>query len=340
MHRDVVFNEKVMAMKPEDKAEISIETRQVQVEVRPEGKAKIGSEENQGHQLDLALQITLLIALTIVSDIENVELATYEEVVNCKNRDKWLQAIDEEKQSLTRLVAKGFTQIKEVDFNEIFSPVVKQASIRAIMAKEASEDLEIKQMEVKTTFFHGKLDETICMKMPEDFDEDKDNVCLLQNLWKSKSEIGEIKSLLNSEFEMEDLGEAKKILCIEIRRNRPKSLTLAQGNYLRKRLQKFKMDNSKPVSTPLAAHFRLSKDQAPKTEKEREFMDYVPYANGVESLMYAMVCTRPDIAYAMSIVSRFIAKPVEKHWDALKWIMRCIEGTLDLGLTYNKSYKT
>ncbi|KAM6555743.1 hypothetical protein CsatB_002762 [Cannabis sativa] len=67
-------------------------------------------------------------------------------------------------------------------------------------------------------------------------------------------------------------------------------------------------------------------------------MDSFPYASGVGSLMYVMVCTRPDIAYAMSIVSRFIADPGEKHWDALKWIMRYIKGTLDLGLTYSKSY--
>ena len=94
------------------------------------------------------------------------------------------------------------------------------------------------------------------------------------------------------------------------------------------------MESSKPVSTPLASHFKLNKDQSPKTEEERAKMDSKPYASGVGSLMYAMVCTRPDIAYAMSIVSRFIADPGEEHWNALKWIMRYIAGTLTLGLIY------
>lgn len=76
-------------------------------------------------------------------------------------------------------MAKGFTQREGVDFSEIFSPVVKQASIRAIMSKAAVEDLEIEQMDVKTAFLHGSLDETIYMKISEGFDEDRIKVCLL-----------------------------------------------------------------------------------------------------------------------------------------------------------------
>ena len=146
--------------------------------------------------------------------------------------------------------------------------------------------------------------------------------------------------LLKTEFEMTDLGKAKKIPGIEIRRKRPDYITRNQEEYLKKVLKKFNMDKSKSVATPLAAHFKLSKDQAPKTEKEREEMDAIPYASGVGSLMYAMVCTRPDIAHAMSIVSRFIADPGEAHWSALKWIMRYLAGTLSLGLTYSSMNRT
>ncbi|XP_062076052.1 retrovirus-related Pol polyprotein from transposon TNT 1-94 [Humulus lupulus] len=160
------------------------------------------------------------------------------------------------------------------------------------------------------------------------------------SIGKSKSEISDMKLLLKSEFEMKDLGEAKKILGIEIKRSRPETLMLTQESYLRKVLQKFNMDKSKPVSTPLAAHFKLSRDQSPKTEQDRAAMDSILYASWVGSLMYAMVCTRRDIAYAMSIVSRFIADPGEEHWCALKWIMRYIAGTLDLGLTYSSKYKS
>ncbi|XP_062112968.1 secreted RxLR effector protein 161-like [Humulus lupulus] len=67
-------------------------------------------------------------------------------------------------------------------------------------------------------------------------------------------------------------------------------------------------------------------------------MDNVPYASGIESLMYAMVCTRPDLAQAMSIVSKFISNPEESHWEALKWILRYVKGTLDVGLIYDSRF--
>ena len=100
------------------------------------------------------------------------------------------------------------------------------------------------------------------------------------------------------------------------------------------------MDTAKPVSTPLAAHFKLSKEQCPNSEKERVEMDARPYASAVGSLMYAMVCTRPDISYATSMVSRFLTDPGEEHWNALKWIMRYIAGTLNVGLIYSSKFKT
>ena len=68
------------------------------------------------------------------------------------------------------------------------------------------------------------------------------------------------------------------------------------------------MNEAKPVSTPLGSHFKLSKEQSPKTEEERNHMSKVPYASAIGSLMYAMVCTRLDIAHAMEVVSRFMSR--------------------------------
>ena len=82
------------------------------------------------------------------------------------------------------------------------------------------------------------------------------------------------------------------------------------------------MGDAKPVSTPLASHFRLSKKQSPQAEKEREFMAKVPYASVIESLMYVMVCIRPDISHAVGVVSRFMSNPGKAHWEAVKWILR------------------
>jgi hypothetical protein len=67
------------------------------------------------------------------------------------------------------LVAKGYSQVKRVDFGEIFSPIAKLTSIRVVMSLVATIDLEIEYMDVKTTFLHGDLEEEIYMKHPKGF---------------------------------------------------------------------------------------------------------------------------------------------------------------------------
>ena len=94
------------------------------------------------------------------------------------------------------------------------------------------------------------------------------------------------------------------------------------------------MSKSKVVSSPLASHFKLSSRHSPSTDKEKEDMRRVPYASAVGSFMYAMVCTRPDIAYAVGVVSRFLSNPGRQHWEAIKWIMRYLRGTSKLKLTF------
>ena len=63
-------------------------------------------------------------------------------------------------------------------------------------------------------------------------------------------------------------------------------------------------------------------------------MSRVPYASAVGSLMYAMVCTRPDIAHAVGTVSRFLSNPGREHWNAVKWILRYLHGTVDMKLCF------
>ena len=104
---------------------------------------------------------------------------------------------------------------------------------------------------------------------------------------------------------MKDLGAAKKILGMEIRRDRDaKRLWLSQVSSVKKVLERFNMENAKQVSTPLANHFRLFTSQCPKTVKETEDMSKVSYASAMGCLMYVMVCTRPNLAHAVSVVSK------------------------------------
>ena len=69
------------------------------------------------------------------------------------------------------------------------------------------------------------------------------------------------------------------------------------------------MENAKAVNTPLPSHLKLTKEMCPKTQEEEDKMSKVPYASIVGSLMYAMVCTRLDIAHAVGVVSRYMSHP-------------------------------
>ena len=80
------------------------------------------------------------------------------------------------------------------------------------------------------------------------------------------------------------------------------------------------MENAKPLSTPLSMHSKLSKEECPKSDHEKEFMSKIRYQSAVGSLMYAKIATRPDIAFAVGVVSRFLSNLGKKHWEAVKMI--------------------
>lgn len=137
---------------------------------------------------------------------------------------------------------------------------------------------------------------------------------------------------------MTDLGPAKKILGMEIIHERQLGkLYLSQKRYIEKVLQRFNMHKAKPVSTPLAAHFKLSSAFCPQSDDEINYMAKVPYASAVGSLMYAMVCSRPDLSHALSVVSRYMANPGKEHWNAVQWIFRYLRGTSDACLQFGSS---
>lgn len=73
------------------------------------------------------------------------------------------------------------------------------------------------------------------------------------------------------------------------------------------------MHEEKPVNAPFAAHFKLSSHLSPTTETDIAYMDRVPYSSVVGSLMYVMICMRPNLAYVVSMVSRYLIKPGKEH---------------------------
>ena len=96
------------------------------------------------------------------------------------------------------------------------------------------------------------------------------------------------------------------------------------------------MHQCKSVSTPLGHHTKLFVIQALETAEERPKMNQTPYASGVGSIMYGMVCSRPDLAHVVSMISRFMEDPGSAHWEALKWTLRYLNGSLQAGLRYKK----
>ena len=118
---------------------------------------------------------------------------------------------------------------------------------------------------------------------------------------------------------MKDVGPTKKILGVELVRNRiTRILFMSQEKNVNKVLEKFIMMNCKPVSILMAAHFRLSSQQCPSIESEQIEMLKPPYVSSVSCLMYAMVLTRPDLSYAVNLVSKFMSNPRKEHWKAVK----------------------
>ena len=122
--------------------------------------------------------------------------------------------------------------------------------------------------------------------------------------------LDSIKGYLNKNFSMKDLGKAAYILGIKIYRDRSRRLIgLSQSAYIDKVLKRFNMQDAKKGFLPMSHGISLSKTQSPSTPDERRRMDGIPYASVVGSIMYAMVCTRPDVSFALSVVGRYQADP-------------------------------
>jgi hypothetical protein len=115
-----------------------------------------------------------------------------------------------------------------------------------------------------------------------------------------------IKTSLKKSFSMKDLGEAAYVLGINVYRDRSKRLIgLSQDMYIDKILNRFNMQYSKKVFLPMSHGITLSKSQGATTPNEQKKMSVIPYASAIGSIMYVMLCTRPDVSFALSVTSRY-----------------------------------
>ncbi|GJR78546.1 retrotransposon protein, putative, ty1-copia subclass [Tanacetum coccineum] len=232
-----------------------------------------------------------------------------------------------------RLVAKGYTQLYGVDYEEMFSPVADIRAIRILIAIAAFYDYEIWQMDVKFKWKVCKLQRSIyglkqaSRSWNKRFDEELkkfgftqnlDEPCVYQKASRSNvtflilyvddiiimgnhiPSLQSVKTYLGKCFAMKDLGEAAFILGIKIYRDRSKRLIgLSQSAYIDKILKRFKMDTSKRGS-----------------------------------IMYAVRCTKPDVAFAQNITSQFQQNLGKPHWTAVKTILKYLRNNKDMFLVY------
>ena len=137
-----------------------------------------------------------------------------------------------------------------------------------------------------------------------------------------KHEIGEM-------FEVSDLREPNKIVGIKISQDQEKkSITIKQSTYIDAILKKYRMEGINPIKTPIDSSLVL---EPRETEARNRSNNYVSL---IGSLMYMAIATRPDIAYTVNRLASFTANPTLSHWNAAKWIMQCLKGTRNYGITY------
>ena len=142
------------------------------------------------------------------------------------------------------------------------------------------------------------------------------------------------KAQLGSSYEIKDLGEAKLILGMQITRNASGDITLSQQAYCERMIERFNMGGCAPASTPLPPGLILSHDDCPTNTPNTNEMKDVPYCEALGSLMWLQVATRPDLSYAVNILSRFAHNPGKPHWNALKHTLAYIKGTTHYGVTF------
>jgi hypothetical protein len=138
---------------------------------------------------------------------------------------------------------------------------------------------------------------------------------------------------LAAEFEMMDMGELKHFLGIHVKQDWEQgTLTLSQEAYLASVLDRFGMLDSNPVATPLTTGTKLL-----KSGDDDEKVDQKLYQSMVGSTIYGMLCTRPDIAFAVQQISQFSSNPSTTHLQVAKRILRYLKGTISNGITYRRS---
>src|SRR6266576_1199903 len=169
------------------------------------------------------------------------------------------------------------------------------------------------------------------------YDENSDNIIFLLIyvddliiVCKNYTLLQEVKKYLSNVFKMVDLGPLKHFLGIKVDRTE-NTISLSQSVFLESILSRFRMTDCHPCKTPLEVGLDYEKLNVD------DFNCTKPCRSAIGCLMYAMLCTRPDLCATISILSRFQSKNNEELWNHIKCVLRYIKGTINLKLTYRRN---
>ena len=162
----------------------------------------------------------------------------------------------------------------------------------------------------------------------------------LTGMSKRKSDAERFKSDIRKFWDITDHGPIKWFLGFEIRRDRnARTISINQRAYIEAMVEKFNLTNAKPVSTPMEVGATFTSEQSPSTVNQLGRMKGVPYSEAIGSVLWPVVVSRPDAAYAVGILSQFIQNPGQAHWEGVKRVIRYLGNTKNLWLTFGGTSK-
>ncbi|WVZ83182.1 LOW QUALITY PROTEIN: hypothetical protein U9M48_030353 [Paspalum notatum var. saurae] len=248
-----------------------------------------------------------------------------------------------------RLVAMGYSQIEGLDFGETFAPVAILEAIRLLLAYFAHHDMKLYQMDVKSAFLNGYINELVYVEQPPGFEDPihPDHVYKLSKAlyglkqapraWyerlrdffsTNKALCQEFGEMMTKEFEMSMIGELSFFLGFQIKQLKEGTF-IYQEKYCKDLLKKFKMEDCKSATTPIPLKAKLHPDPTGKK------VDIKEYRSMIGSLLY-LCASRPDIMFSVCLCARYQADPKESHRSAVQRILRYLKYAPSIGLWYPK----
>ncbi|GJW01969.1 putative ribonuclease H-like domain-containing protein [Tanacetum coccineum] len=238
----------------------------------------------------------------------------------------------------TRLVTQGYTQEEGIDYNEVFAPVARIKAIRLFLAYALFKYFFVYQMDVKSAFLYGKIEEEAYVYQPLGFEDPEfpDRVYkgrkALYGLHQApiawKEMLTEFEKMMHKKFQMSYMGDLTFLLGLQVTQ-KDDGIFISQDKYVDEILKKFGFSTVKAASTPIETSKPLMKDE------NAEDIDVHLYRLMIGSLMY-LTSSRPDIIFAICACARFQVTPKVSHLHVVKRIFRYLKGQPKLGLWYHK----